>query len=84
MKQLDITLETLDHISGLAPHYSQKLIGLNPEKRFGAVSLTAVMPALGLRSHRINRIHGHRYVTTAFDRRRTFTRLEKITLSLGV
>jgi hypothetical protein len=49
MRELDITLETLDHISGLAPHYSQRLIGLNPEKRFGAVSLTAIMGALGLR-----------------------------------
>jgi len=49
MRQLNISLETLDYISGLTPRYSQKILGLKPEKRFGAVSLTAMMGALGLR-----------------------------------
>jgi hypothetical protein len=49
MAQLDITFATLDAVSGVASGYSAKLLGPEPCKRFGEMSLGAIMGALGLK-----------------------------------
>ena len=45
---LEITLETLDAVSGVQSGYSAKILGPNPTKNFGQLSLGAIMGALGL------------------------------------
>lgn len=49
MAQLSITYETLDAVAGLQSNYSSHILGPNPSKRFGPMSLTAVMGALGMK-----------------------------------
>ena len=44
--QLNISLETLDHIAGL-PRYSSKLLGPDP-KSFGPISFEALLGALAV------------------------------------
>ncbi len=48
MAALSITFETLDAVSGVASGYSAKLLGPNPSKRFGVMSFSAIMGALGM------------------------------------
>jgi hypothetical protein len=49
MAQLQITFETLDSVSGCQPGYCAKLLGPMPSKRLGAMSLPAVLGALGMK-----------------------------------
>jgi hypothetical protein len=46
--QLDISLETLDHVAGLPTRYTQTLLGLQPKKHFGAISFEALLGALAV------------------------------------
>jgi hypothetical protein len=49
MVELDVTFETIDHVSGLQARYTQKLLGGVPSKRFGDISLAAVLGSLGVK-----------------------------------
>jgi hypothetical protein len=48
---LEITFETLDHLSGVQSGYSAKLLGPGPDhcKTLGPVSFCAIMGALGMK-----------------------------------
>lgn len=48
MARLSITFETLDVVSGVQSGYSAKLLGPRPSRRFGRMSLPAIMGALGI------------------------------------
>ncbi len=48
MIELDVTFEVLDAVSGVQSGYSAKLLGPNPSKRFGVMSFSAIMGALGM------------------------------------
>lgn len=45
---LDVSFETLDHIAGVQPGYSAKLLGPTPSRQLGRMSLAAILGALGL------------------------------------
>jgi len=49
MAELQISFETLDAVSGVCAGYSAKILGPNACKRFGPVSLPAILGALGLK-----------------------------------
>jgi hypothetical protein len=46
---LQVTRETLDAVTGLTSGYSSKLLSPTPQKSLGAVSMPAVLGALGCR-----------------------------------
>jgi hypothetical protein len=46
--ELNISLDTLDEISGLPVRYSSKLLALEPSKQLGAISFSALLGALAL------------------------------------
>jgi hypothetical protein len=47
--ELGISLETVDHVSGLPTRYCAKVLGLQPTKNFGQLSLTALLGAAGIK-----------------------------------
>ncbi len=49
MAELGISFETLDAVSGVCAGYSAKILGPHPCKRFGPVSLPAILGALGIK-----------------------------------
>jgi hypothetical protein len=49
VEELGITLDTIDEVGGLASRYASKLLCNPPVKSMGAMSLFAVLGALGLR-----------------------------------
>jgi hypothetical protein len=49
MRELNITFETLDVVSGVQLGYSSKILGPTPSKCFGPVSLGCVLGALGMK-----------------------------------
>lgn len=49
LSELNIVLDTVDTIAGLAPRYASKLLSNTPVKHMGAVSLFPVLQTLGLR-----------------------------------
>jgi hypothetical protein len=49
MAELSVPYDVLDETAGLPARYSQKILGLNPCKRFGEISLGCILGALGLR-----------------------------------
>jgi hypothetical protein len=49
MRELDVTFETIDHVSGLQARYTQKLLGGVPSKRFGDLSLGCILQSLGVK-----------------------------------
>jgi hypothetical protein len=46
--ELNISLETLDAIAGLPTRYTSKVLGLQPTRNFGQMSIEALLGALGL------------------------------------
>jgi hypothetical protein len=46
--ELDVSLETVDHIAGLPTRYTAKIIGAQPTRKFGQMSFEALLGALGL------------------------------------
>jgi hypothetical protein len=47
--ELNISYETLDALSGVQPGYSVKILGPNPSRCFGPVSLGCILSAMALR-----------------------------------
>jgi hypothetical protein len=47
--ELNLSYEQLDHCSGVQPGYSAKLLGPTPSKRFGEISLGAILGALAIK-----------------------------------
>ena len=46
--ELGISFETVDHIAGLPTRYTAKVLGLQPTKTFGQISLDALLGAAGI------------------------------------
>ncbi len=46
---LGVSFETVDHIAGLPTRYCAKVLGLQPTKGFGQISLTALLGAAGIK-----------------------------------
>jgi hypothetical protein len=46
---LGVSLDTVDHIAGLPMRYTAKVLGLQPTRNFGQVSLTALLGAAGIK-----------------------------------
>ena len=46
---LDVSFETVDHVAGLPTRYTAKVLGLQPTRRFGQISLTALLGAAGIK-----------------------------------
>jgi hypothetical protein len=46
--ELNISLDTVDHIAGLPTRYCAKVLGLQPTRGFGQFSLDGLLGALGL------------------------------------
>ena len=46
--ELNISLDTVDHIAGLPTRYCAKVLGLTPTRGFGQFSLDGLLGALGL------------------------------------
>jgi hypothetical protein len=46
---LGVSLDTVDHIAGLPTRYTAKVLGLQPTRNFGQVSLTALLGAAGIK-----------------------------------
>jgi hypothetical protein len=44
-----VSLDTVDHIAGLPMRYTAKVLGLQPTRNFGQVSLTALLGAAGIK-----------------------------------
>jgi hypothetical protein len=49
VRDLNVSLETIDAVAGLPSRYSAKLLGPNPAKNFGAISFDALLGTLGLK-----------------------------------
>jgi hypothetical protein len=47
-EQMELSRLELDHIAGLTPGHSDKILRPRPEKRFGIMSLGAILQTLGL------------------------------------
>ena len=45
---LGVSLDTVDHIGGLPTRYTAKVLGLQPTRNFGQVSLDALLGAAGV------------------------------------
>lgn len=45
---LGVSFETVDHLSGLPTRYTAKVLGLQPTKTFGQISLDALLGAAGI------------------------------------
>ena len=45
--KLGVSFETVNHIAGLPTRYTAKVLGLQPTRRFGQISLTALLGAAG-------------------------------------
>jgi hypothetical protein len=46
--ELGVSYETVDHIAGLPTRYTAKVLGLQPTRNFGQISLDALLGAAGL------------------------------------
>jgi hypothetical protein len=46
---LGVSLDTVDHIAGLPTRYTAKVLGLQPTRGFGQISLTALLGAAGIK-----------------------------------
>ena len=46
---LGVSFETVDHVAGLPTRYTAKVLGLQPTRRFGQISLTALLGAAGIK-----------------------------------
>ena len=47
--ELGVSFETVNHIAGLPTRYTAKVLGLQPTRRFGQISLTALLGAAGIK-----------------------------------
>ena len=46
---LGVSFETVDHVAGLPTRYTAKVLGLQPTRRFGQISLTALLGTAGIK-----------------------------------
>ena len=46
--ELGVSFETVDHVAGLPTRYTAKVLGLQPTRNFGQISLDALLGAAGL------------------------------------
>lgn len=46
--EVDVSFETLDHVSGVQPGYSAKVLSPDPVRGLGPISLPALLGALAL------------------------------------
>ena len=47
--ELGVSFETVDHVAGLPTRYTAKVLGLQPTRRFGQISLTALLGTAGIK-----------------------------------
>jgi hypothetical protein len=63
-QELGVSFETVDHIAGLPTRYTAKVLGLQPNRGFGQISLDALLGAAGIKliavsdSEALDRVRG--------------------------
>jgi hypothetical protein len=48
LDELGVSFETIDHVAGLPTRYTAKVLGLQPTRNFGQISLDALLGAAGI------------------------------------